>query len=132
MRPPPTEERARSRQTPGRKTNTRSGRSVSHASRSARRPDVLVVRGVEYFIRSAPLYWRDTHRNHELVCDRCGQPLVVLFGARERPGLTPQNAAWWRPTAITCACLLPATEELIELPRRPHRPKGDTRQLNLL
>jgi hypothetical protein len=93
-----------------------------------KRPEFLEVRGIQYAVIGALMHWRE-NRLHELSCDQCGQPLTVLFGAREESDITRKDPRWWVPTGLTCACLLPKAATLVELPRRPHRPRQDKRQL---
>ena len=95
-----------------------------------KRPDWVEVRGVRVLIYDPPSYWSE-NQHSELFCDRCQQPLVVLFGARTNPDVSPEDPRWWVPTALVCSCLLPKTVELQELPRRPRRGKRDARQLEI-
>jgi hypothetical protein len=94
-------------------------------------PEFPEVRGSRFFFIGAPLHWTET-RHGELHCDKCEQPLVILFAARENSGLSETNPHWWLPTAATCACLLPRSIALHEVPRKPRGPKRDARQLELL
>jgi hypothetical protein len=96
-----------------------------------KRPEFLEVRGSRFLFYGVPLSWTET-RDHGLCCDKCQQPLVILFAARELVWVNKDNPRWWVPTGATSACLLPRSVPLREMPRRPHGPKRDTWQLELL
>lgn len=81
-----------------------------------KRPEVIEVRGIQYAVIHPLMHWRES-RQRELSCDRCGQPLTVLFAAREEPDNTRENPRWWIPSGLTCACLLPKVATLAEMPR---------------
>jgi hypothetical protein len=46
--------------------------------RCIKRPDCLEVRNTQYVIMGSLAHWRES-KLRELSCDRCGQPLVVVF-----------------------------------------------------
>ena len=93
-------------------------------------PECIEVRNSSFFLERPPFYWTE-NEDRELSCDRCQQPLVIIFAARDNPDLTPENPRWWIPTAVTCACLEQRSITLIQVPRKPRRPSRDNRQLEL-
>jgi len=58
--------------------------------------------------------------------------LTILFEGRSIPGVMERDAQWWMPTAATCPCLAPRSVQLCELPKKPHRPRQDGRQLEMI
>jgi hypothetical protein len=73
------------------------------------------------------------NKKHELKCRKCEQPLTFCFAGRDHPGMTPADAAWWTPTAVTCNCIAPQVLSVTELPPAPsqRRKRTDPRQLEI-
>jgi hypothetical protein len=99
--------------------------------RKLKTPEFIEVRGVRFSFVGAPPHW--TENGHgELRCEKCRHPLVVLFAARELPGVKKDDPHWWRPTAVTCCCMTDHTVTLREVPHKPRPAKQDARQLDLI
>jgi hypothetical protein len=92
-------------------------------------PKYIEVRGCRFVLCRAPIHWGE-NRLGELRCDRCNHPLAVLFEARNRPDVTPENPRWWIPSGVTCACFASSGYVALRaMPRSTRRRKQDKRQL---
>jgi hypothetical protein len=99
--------------------------------RPVKQPKFLEVRGLQFLFVDPPFHWSES-RHGELTCSKCQRVLTVFFEGRNNPGVTEQDAQWWVPTGVTCQCLAPHSVPLCELPKKPHRPRQDSKQLELL
>jgi hypothetical protein len=97
---------------------------------TVKRPEVLEVRGVRFMFVNPPPHWSENYHK-ELMCDKCGQHLLVLFAARNSSDVAKTDPRWWVPTAVTCTYQLPRPVALIELPKKTRKPKRDRRQLEM-